>query len=110
MSEPFSGSRAWLAQRWTALYMLGFVIFVLLRLIADVPRSYELWRGWIIGAGMRVATALFFFSLALHTWVGVRDVILDYLPSLGWRSALLALLAVSQAAVVAWALVILFPI
>ena len=37
---------------------------------------------------MRVATLLFVVSLAWHAWVGVRDILMDYVKPDGLRLAL----------------------
>ena len=37
---------------------------------------------------MRIATLLFVLALALHAWVGMRDIFMDYVQPLGLRLAL----------------------
>lgn len=109
MTAPLSGSRAWIVQRLSALYLLACLVFVLARSgVAPAPWTYESWRAWMHAPGIAVAVLLFFVALLLHAWVGLRDVILDYVHPLGMRSALLALVGVGEFAVAAWVLVILF--
>ncbi len=43
---------------------------------------------------MRIATFLFLVSLFLHAWVGVRDILMDYIKPVGLRLALEALVIV----------------
>lgn len=107
MTGPLSGSRAWLVQRLSALYLLGFLLYALVRLNADTPSTYDAWRAWIIAPGGSVAVLLLFIALLLHAWVGLRDVILDYVHSLALRGALLGLTAMGEIAVGAWVLVII---
>ena len=45
---------------------------------------------------------LFFAAILLHTWVGLRDVILDYIHPPAARVTALATLAVGIAAMAAW--------
>jgi succinate dehydrogenase / fumarate reductase membrane anchor subunit len=107
MSGPLSGSRAWLVQRASAVYLLGFLVFVLVGLtVSQESWTYDSWRGWLLSPAMRVAMLLFFAALFLHAWIGLRDVILDYVKPIGIRSTLLALVAVAEAALAAWVLVI----
>ncbi len=82
-----------MVQRFTAVYMLLFIVFALLHFIFDRPRSYAEWQHWITGPFVLVATAVFFVALLLHAWVGLRDVMLDYVRVLPLRIALLAALA-----------------
>ncbi len=63
-----------------------------------------------IEQGRERQAALFFAALLLHTWVGMRDVILDCVRPLAARSALLAVLAVSQTAIGVWILTIIFAL
>ncbi len=108
MTGPLSGSRAWAVQRVTALYLLAFLVFVLAYSgAARTPWTYEAWRAWLHAPGVTVAVLLFFVALLLHAWVGVRDVLLDYVHPLSVRTALLALLVIGELAVAAWVLLIL---
>jgi succinate dehydrogenase / fumarate reductase membrane anchor subunit len=107
MKAVASGTRAWLLQRLTAVYMLVFLVFTLARCAVDPPGSYEVWRNWIGTVGMRVATALFFVGLVLHAWVGLRDIAMDYVHVPALRIAALALVSAGLAAFAAWMIFVL---
>ncbi len=93
MKGPLTGLRSWLTQRATAVYLAGFSLFLLTHLLWERPASFDAWRNWVLSPGVRVTTGVFFMALLLHAWVGVRDVILDYVNSLTIRLSLLAMLA-----------------
>ena len=57
---------------------------------------------------MRVATLLFAASLAWHAWVGVRDILMDYVKPDGLRFALQILVLLMLASYLGWAVQILF--
>jgi succinate dehydrogenase hydrophobic membrane anchor protein len=61
--------------------------------IVDPPHSYPAWRAWLVNSGVSIATGVFFAALLAHAWVGVRDVIIDYVHPEALRVCLLALLA-----------------
>lgn len=107
MKALASGLRAWMVQRITALYMLLFVVLALGRLAYDAPHSYEAWRGWIASGTMRLATLVFFAALLLHAWVGLRDVVMDYVRPVPARLLALTLAAIGLAATGAWVLRVL---
>jgi len=90
VSRQLSGFRAWLWQRASAIYLAGFIAYVLVWLIVAPPVDHEALRNWLGGRGMWLATALFFLALLLHAWIGVRDVILDYVKPAPLRLAVLA--------------------
>ena len=107
MRRPLSGLPAWLVQRLSAVFMLGFILFVLVHFLVDSPHSYEAWRSWMASTGVSVASALFVVALLTHAWVGLRDVTLDYVAPLAARIVALALIASSLLAVAAWTVRIL---
>jgi succinate dehydrogenase / fumarate reductase, membrane anchor subunit len=107
LKRTFSGLGAWLVQRFTALWMLFFLVYVLLHFAFDAPGSYEQWRAWIGSPFSRIAAMLFFLSLLLHAWVGLRDVLIDYIPGAALRLALLAALSLGLAGLGLWALQVL---
>lgn len=108
MKAYFSGLRAWLLQRVSALYLLGFIVFFAARSLIAPPDSYEAWRTWILSTGPRIATLLFFLALALHAWVGLRDVAIDYIKPFALRLGTLGAIGFGLAATLIWAALVLF--
>ena len=98
-----SGLRAWIVQRFTAVYMLFFFLFALLHFAFNRPLSYGDWHEWITGRFVLIATALFFVALLLHAWIGLRDVVMDYVHPLPLRVAVLALLSFVLGGLALWA-------
>ena len=109
MKRPLTGLRAWLVQRVSALYLLAFLLFLVARMAtAALPWTYGAWRAWVLAPAVSVAVLLFFAALLLHAWVGMRDVILDYIHPVALRIGLLGCFAIGEIGVGAWVLVILF--
>ncbi len=102
MKSAVTGLRAWLVQRISAVYMLLFILFLLIHFAFDPPHSYLIWHGWIRSPGVSVATLVFFTALLLHAWVGVREVVMDYVHPLALRVFVLALLGFGLMAFAAW--------
>lgn len=95
MRRAITGLRAWLVQRVTAVYMLLFIVFLLVHFLVDPPASYRAWRDWVLDPAVSISASVFFAALLAHAWVGVRDVILDYVHPVAIRVFALAVLALS---------------
>jgi len=102
------GLRDWLAQRVTAGVMAVYSVIVAVVLLSGQPISYAVWHDLFTQGWMRVATLLFAVSLAWHAWVGVRDILMDYIKPTGLRLALEAVVLLTIAGYVAWAIQILW--
>jgi succinate dehydrogenase / fumarate reductase membrane anchor subunit len=102
------GLRDWLAQRVTAAIMAAYAVVVAFILMTGTPLGYTVWRDFFTQGWMRVATLLFAVSLAWHAWVGVRDILMDYVKPDGLRLTLQVLTILLLAAYVGWAVQILF--
>jgi len=102
------GLRDWLAQRITAAIMAVYTIIVLVVLLSGVPITFPVWKDLFAQGWMRVATLLFMASLAWHAWVGVRDILMDYIKPAGLRLALEVLVLLTIAAYVGWTIQILW--
>lgn len=105
--QDASGLRAWMLQRVSAVVLaLGFagalIVWVMQR-----PVSYEAWRAWIAHPVVNIACVLFFIALVIHAWVGVRDVVIDYVRSTSARLVVLVSVAASLLAMLVWAIRIL---
>ena len=102
------GTRDWLAQRITAAIMAVYTVVALFVLAAKSPLTYEAWRELFAQGWMRIATLLFAVSLAWHAWVGVRDILMDYIKHDGLRLTLQVLTVLLLAGYVSWAIEILW--
>jgi succinate dehydrogenase / fumarate reductase membrane anchor subunit len=108
MRKNFTGLRAWLVQRITAIYMLLFIVFFLAHLVVNPPHSYQAWHGWMMSSSVSIVTTVFFATLLAHAWVGLRDVILDYVHTMVFRVGLLVLLGFGLTAIGVWVVRILW--
>jgi succinate dehydrogenase / fumarate reductase, membrane anchor subunit len=102
-----TGLRAWLVQRVTAIIILVLLLLFFIRLVRRPFASYEAWEAWISDPRVSIAIALFFGALLLHSWVGLRDIILDYVPSTPLRLLIHSVVVVGYSGVAFWVVRIL---
>jgi succinate dehydrogenase / fumarate reductase membrane anchor subunit len=72
------GLRDWLAQRVTAVVMACFVLFVVGYLLLQPRVDYDVWTRLFSNNVTRSFALLFLLSLFYHAWIGVRDIVMDY--------------------------------
>lgn len=107
MRRPVTGLGAWLVQRASAVYALFFIVFVLGHFLVDPPTSYLEWHDWVLSRGVSIAASVFWLALLAHAWVGLRDVLMDYVHPIAIRVSMLALLSIGLAGMGAWIIRIL---
>jgi succinate dehydrogenase / fumarate reductase membrane anchor subunit len=102
------GLRDWLLQRVTAVAMAVYTVLVVACLLVHPIRSQADLRGLFAGPFFRVATMLFFVALLYHAWVGLRDVLMDYVKPAWLRLTLEAAIGIVLAGYLMWAAEILW--
>ena len=102
------GLRDWLAQRITAVIMAVYSIIAVGVFLINKNITYVVWRDLFAQGWMRVATLLFMASLAWHAWVGVRDILMDYIKPDGLRLTLQVGTLLLLAVYVGWTIQILW--
>lgn len=102
------GLRDWLAQRITAAIMAVYTVIAAAVFLMNSPLTYGVWKDLFTQGWMRVATLLFAASLAWHAWVGVRDILMDYIKADGLRLTLQVLVLVLIAIYFGWTVQILW--
>ena len=75
------GARDWLVQRVTAILMAIYLIVLVSVLCVAAPQDYAEWKSLFQSQWLRIATFMFFVSMFWHAWVGVRNVLMDYVHS-----------------------------
>lgn len=85
----FGGLRPWVWQRLTAIYMLLFMAAFALAVAMTAPPDHAAWRNLIAAPAMSVGVALFVGAVLLHAWIGLRDIVLDYIHAPPARALIL---------------------
>lgn len=79
LTKKYPGMRLWLSQRLTALVMTVYLVLLLGLLLVIQPNGYTAWHDFVSPIWFRLATLLFFMCLLMHAWLGVTDVLKDYI-------------------------------
>ncbi len=86
------GLRDWLLQRLTAVVMVLYTLGFAACLLVGPPATYADWRMLFAGPFVRLATLFFVAALLYHAWVGMRDIVMDYVKPTGLRLGLQAVI------------------
>ena len=107
MSRPVHGLRDWLLQRLTAIYLGLFLGYLLVHFLLQPQHTFQQWHDWVTQPVMGIAAALFILAVLIHGWVGMRDVVLDYVHAISLRLTILSLIGLTLVATGVWALRVL---
>ncbi|MBS0445966.1 MAG: succinate dehydrogenase, hydrophobic membrane anchor protein [Proteobacteria bacterium] len=102
------GLRDWLSQRVTATLMALFTIALIVQLVMPGELGYDKWAGIFSHQWMKVLTFVVIVSLAVHAWVGMRDILMDYVKSVGARLALQVFVIVWLVGCAGWAVQVIW--
>ena len=110
MSLQAQGMRAWLLQRLTAVYIAVYSLSLIIWVILNVPVSFNSWYVLFSNPIILISTVIFYFSLFVHAWVGVRDILVDYAKPSSVRFVLLTALALFLTGMTTWLLLIVISL
>ncbi|HKX57125.1 MAG TPA: succinate dehydrogenase, hydrophobic membrane anchor protein [Xanthomonadales bacterium] len=102
------GLRDWLAQRVTAAVMAIYTLMLAAVLLVSPPQDYASFKTLFGNQWMRVGSFLFLLSLFWHTWVGMRNILMDYVHAASARLTLEILVILSLLFYAAWSVEILW--
>lgn len=112
MRETVAGSHSgtgwWLAQRVSAVILLLAGAGLLLGFWSAYPFNYAAWLSAFQQTFIKLLVWLVVASLCLHAWIGLRDVLMDYVKSTAIRLTVNVLITLTLILCVAWATAILW--
>ena len=104
------GMRGWLLQRLTALFMALYTVGLVACLLWHAPSGYADWKAIFSGSFVRISTMFFFAALLYHAWVGMRDILMDYVKPAGLRLTLQTAVGATLALYLIWSASILWGV
>jgi len=109
--KPAHGFSDWAWQRATAITMVIYSLLLVVRCFVDAPRAgFEGWHDWFLPLWFRAVTLLFLWALIYHAWLGVREILMDYVHHIGIRAKLQSLFGLVLVGDAAWATYIVWSI
>ena len=102
--------RLWLSQRLTALVMAFYIVLLVVLLAITQPAGFAAWHAFIAPVWFRIATLIFFMCLFMHAWLGVADVLKDYVFNKTLRGYMQIIVDILLLIYLAWVSIILWNI
>jgi succinate dehydrogenase / fumarate reductase membrane anchor subunit len=102
------GMRDWLMQRITALLMALFTLAVIVQVLMPGEMGYDKWAGIFAAQWMKLFTFVVVLALAWHAWAGMRDILMDYVHSVGARLLLQVATIIWLVGCAGWAMQVLW--
>lgn len=90
-----NGIHDWLLLRAAAMVMTLYVIYILGFLVMSGTLTYDVWRGFFASSFTKVFTLLTLFSILVHGWIGMWQVLTDYIKPLALRMMLQLVIVVA---------------
>lgn len=72
------GLRDWLVQRISAVVMVLYSLVLSAYLLMQGHLDYDTWTAVFASQWMRTFSLLFLLALFYHAWIGIRDIVMDY--------------------------------
>jgi succinate dehydrogenase / fumarate reductase, membrane anchor subunit len=100
----------WLLQRLTAVVMAVYLVMVGVVLLCNPPSDYLTWKALFAPQWFRVASLIFLLGVFYHAWIGMRDILMDYVKPVAVRLGLEVLVALALIAYACWSITILWRV
>lgn len=102
------GLRDWLVQRVSAVMMVLYTLFIVTYSLMQPSLDYNAWTLMFSSNIMRSFTLLILLSLFYHAWIGVRDIVMDYIKPAWIRLLIHVMVILSLLLYVIWSVQILW--
>jgi succinate dehydrogenase / fumarate reductase membrane anchor subunit len=102
------GWRDWLVQRVTAVAMALYTVLILGLLLWFGGLDYAPWQAAFGNEAFRICTFVFMAALFWHSWVGVRNILMDYVKPVAVRLTLQVLVIAALIGYAGWTIQVLW--
>lgn len=102
------GLRDWLVQRVSAVVMVVYVLMLAGYMLLQDHLDYDTWTLIFSSQWMRTFSLLFLLSLFYHAWIGIRDIVMDYIKPAAVRLLIHTLVVLALVVYTIWSVQILW--
>lgn len=101
--RQISGLGSWIWQRISALYLALFLMYLISSFILLDRINYNRWLEWNTHPVNSILLFIGFIMIMLHAWLGIKDVIMDYVHPVVARAVVLMFFALILIVCLVWA-------
>ena len=105
-----SGSRDWFIQRVSAVVLAVYTVVVFGWVLCNGGFNYEQWYGFMMTLPMKIFSLLAVLSLVAHAWIGMWQVLTDYVKHVATRLLLQLVIVVALVAYVIYGFVVVWGV
>ncbi|WP_435929554.1 succinate dehydrogenase membrane anchor subunit [Dryocola sp. BD613] len=105
-----NGVHDFLLVRATAIVLTLYIIYMIGFFAVTGDVTYEVWRGFFASAFTKVFTLLALFSILIHAWIGMWQVLTDYVKPVAIRLGLQLLIVVALLVYVIYGFVVVWGV
>ena len=102
------GLRDWLIQRVSAAVMAVYLLVMGIYLLMQPYHDYDTWTELFSSQMVKTFSMLFLLCLFYHAWVGMRDIVMDYVKPVAVRLAIHVVVILTLIVYVIWSVQILW--
>tara|TARA_B100000768_G_C11256449_1_gene366632 strand:+ start:689 stop:1051 length:363 start_codon:yes stop_codon:yes gene_type:complete len=88
LKEPFGGMTQWVYQRFTAIFMVIYLLIMSAVILSYPVFEYSSWVSIFKISWVRFGTLIFFYVMFFHAWIGILHITDDYIKSFAIRRAI----------------------
>ena len=104
------GLHDWIAQRVTAVIMAIYIVLLAGYVLLHPNMGYTGWSALFSFSIVRAFTLLFMLAMVYHAWVGMREIVMDYVKSAPLRLSIYVSVIVVLVLYVIWTAQILWGV
>ncbi|MBR9727165.1 succinate dehydrogenase, hydrophobic membrane anchor protein [Shewanella intestini] len=105
-----SGVHDFILLRASGVILACYSIFLIGFIACSAPLTFEIWQGLFSTLPMKVFTLLALIALLIHAWIGVWQVLTDYVPNTALRGVLQFIFVVTALSYLAAGIVIVWGV
>lgn len=108
MSLGGTGIQDWLVQRFTAVILAAYIIFLFVFLFNHSTIDFDIWHALFSHPLMKISTLIVLLAVAFHAWIGMWIILTDYVKYLFVRYLLQGIIMLVLFGYVVWGTLILW--
>jgi len=105
-----NGVHDFILVRATAIVLTLYIIYMVGFFAINSDVNFEVWTGFFSSTFTKVFTLLALFSILIHAWIGMWQVLTDYVKSLALRLTLQLVIVIALAVYVIYGFVVVWGV